>query len=113
MKTIIVSRQFSKRPLGRYLDDGETSGQAFRQRLLLPALQSDDEPVQIVLDGVAGYPSSFLEEAFGGLVREDGFAADEIRKRLKFSYQDQVFATYVDEIWHYVEEADTERSIPA
>ena len=37
--------------------------------MLVEALRSN-ERVEIVFDDVAGFGSSFLEEAFGGLVRE-------------------------------------------
>lgn len=108
MTTINIEKQFSKHPIGRYLDDSNASGQAFREQHLAPALRKSDEPVTVILDGVAGFPSSFLEEAFGGLVRVEGFERDQLRKRLKLSFQDTSYETYVEEIWFYVEEAERE-----
>lgn len=67
-KTIAIARDFSRFPAGRFREDGDASGAAFRD-MLVEALRSN-ERVEIVFDDVAGFGSSFLEEAFGGLVRE-------------------------------------------
>lgn len=66
--TIINIKDFSKYPGPRYIDLGEFSGEDFRNRVLIPALENNDS-VTVNFDGVYGYGSSFLEEAFGGLVR--------------------------------------------
>ncbi|EGR2272141.1 STAS-like domain-containing protein [Vibrio parahaemolyticus] len=59
---------FTKYPGPRYKSLGPNSGEEFRERFLIEALKKDPE-VQVNLDGVLGYGSSFLEEIFGGLVR--------------------------------------------
>ena len=66
---INVARDFSKNPSGRYIKDGKTSGEVFLKNVLLPAVNTHDL-VEIDFDGVRGYDSSFLEEAFGGFIRE-------------------------------------------
>lgn len=104
MIQINVAEQFSKRPIGRYLSDGNSSGEAFRLKFLLPALEGTS-PVVVNLDGVAGYPSSFLEEAFGGLVRVHGYTFADLRRRLRLQNADPAFDTYEDEIWNYIGEA--------
>jgi hypothetical protein len=74
MTSLIVSvaRDFSATPGGRYEKDGEFSGEAFRTKIVLPqlleAMRAGDK-LHVNLDGTAGYATSFLEEAFGGLVR--------------------------------------------
>jgi STAS-like domain of unknown function (DUF4325) len=103
MTQIIVAEQFSRRPVGRYLSDGNSSGEAFRLGHLLPAL-AEDAPVVVILDGVAGYPSSFLEEAFGGLVRDHGYTPSDLRSRLRLVANDPAFETYKDEIWEYIDD---------
>ena len=80
MTTINVARDFSRFPGGRYRTDGPFSGQEFRDDILVPALATN-EHVAVEIDGVAGLPVSFLEEAFGGLVRL-GFSKDELFDRL-------------------------------
>jgi hypothetical protein len=68
MRTISIARDFSATPGGRFNRDGPASGEAFRTRFLVPALRAK-EAIAIDLNGVAGLPSSFLEEAFGGIFR--------------------------------------------
>lgn len=83
--TIVVARDFSRYPGGRYKVDGEFSGEAFREEKLVPALREANDTrgrVVVDIDGAAGYPSSFLEEAFGGLVREGHFTAAELSSLL-------------------------------
>lgn len=67
-KTINIPKDFSRYPAGRYKADGPFSGEGFRNKFLLPPLRRG-EAVTVELDGARGYGSSFLEEAFGGLVR--------------------------------------------
>lgn len=71
-KTKVVRvADFTKYPGGRYRTDGKGSAEAFREDHLEPALR-DGGRVAVDLDGVLGAGSSFLEEAFGGLVRNHG-----------------------------------------
>ena len=69
MTTIDVGKDFSRFPSGRYAANGTTSGEAFRNNVLVPALRNTQGKIQILLDNTVGYGSSFLEETFGGLVR--------------------------------------------
>lgn len=78
MKTINIAEDFTPFPGGRYPEDGKGNGTDFREKFLVPILQSGEQAT-IILDGALGYPSSFLEEAFGGLVR-NGFSADRVEK---------------------------------
>ena len=91
---IKVAEDFSPMPVGRYLADGPFSGEAFRKRLLTPSLALH-EAVTVDLDGVRGYASSFLEEAFGGLVGAEGFSGPELHERLK---TDSKHPSYIYEI---------------
>lgn len=68
MKTVFVAKQFSRHPGGRNENDGPFSGEAFRRLFLEPALKKG-EKVLVDFEGTRGAGSSFLEEAFGGLVR--------------------------------------------
>jgi len=68
VKKIKVSK-FSNTPKGRkHPDDGDYTGQLFRETYLEPIFYDYDKIV-IDLDDLYGCPSSFREEAFGGLVR--------------------------------------------
>lgn len=82
-ETVInIAKQFSSFPFGRYKDKSDTSGQAFRDDILIPALEKFDT-VTIELDGAQGYGSSFLEETFGGLIRA-GFKYVTVKDRICF-----------------------------
>lgn len=63
------------RDLGpRYYILGPHSGEEFRDDVLIPAFRDNDK-VTVALDSVDGFSPSFLEETFGGMVREFGLAA--------------------------------------
>ena len=72
MSRIIIAKQYTKKPGGRFRKEGEYSGEDFRETILKKeyeySIQNKEELI-IDLDGGYGYGSSFLEEAFGGLVR--------------------------------------------
>lgn len=104
MNRIRISSAFSEVPLGRYPSDGEFSGERFREEFLKPALEQGEVVVEI--DGTEGYGSSFLEEAFGGLVRKGYYSAAELHDCLKIETADPGFAVYSTLIWKYIDEAD-------
>ena len=70
---ISIAKQFTKTPGPRYIHEGKFSGEQFRLEYLYPlfikAMQANQK-IEAVLDGTAGYGTSFLEESFGGLVRQ-------------------------------------------
>ena len=98
---IDVVQDFSRYPAGRSREDGRYSGEAFRDDLLYPAILEGNQ-IQVKLDTTAGYGSSFLEEAFGGLVREKGLSVSDVERHVVLLSLDQYL---IDEIWHYVHEA--------
>lgn len=101
--SISVTKQFSEYPAGRYRKDGSFSGEVFRDDLLAPYLVRH-EVVEIDLDGAMGYGSSFLEEAFGGLVRKHKLSPSFLRKKLKIKSDDE--PSLIDEIWIYINDAN-------
>lgn len=88
MKTINIGKDYSKYPAGRYYDDGDFNGQKFREQVLVPSLVENDS-ITIQLDDTRGYDSSFLEEAFGGLVREMKIDLDSILRKLTLVSDDE------------------------
>ncbi|MGO4619025.1 STAS-like domain-containing protein [Ensifer sp. 2YAB10] len=102
MQTISIARDFTPFPGGRYRRHGKGSGEAFREDVLVPLLKAGTDTT-IDLDGASGYPPSFLEEAFGGLVRE-GYDAAQLRRLFHFS-AGPAYETYVTMIWNYVDKA--------
>ncbi|WP_247997406.1 STAS-like domain-containing protein [Brucella tritici] len=105
MKTISIANNFTKYPGGRYRKHGKGSGEEFRDVWLVPALENNEQ-LTIELDGTAGYSSSFLEEAFGGLVRR-GFGKDVVHRLIKFKANGP-FRAYETMIWNYVDSSPTE-----
>jgi hypothetical protein len=98
---IVIASDFSKYPAGRFESDGPFSGEAFRKKLLVPALKVGR--VIVVLDGTLGYGSSFLEEAFGGLVRIEGFDAKSLKDKIEIVSADD--PSLASEVWSYIDEA--------
>lgn len=82
---ITVVDDFSRAPYGRYPADGDFCGENFRKYLLAPKLRENNR-VHVVLDGYNRYGRSFLDEAFGGLIREEGFTAADLEKKLTYSH---------------------------
>lgn len=111
MTEIKIATDFSRYPGGRYRKLGKFSGEEFRDELLVPYLTDNDEVV-VIMDGTAGYGSSFLEEAFGGLVRHGGFSLVMLKEKLKPLAKDAEFETYVEEIWQYIREAEDRKTAP-
>lgn len=96
-----IAKDFSEFPAGRHPDDGPYSGERFREELLVPRLKSDGSTVEVDLDGTMGYGSSFLEEAFGGLVREHRFDLKTLNKCLKFQDSRKIYEKI---IWQYIQD---------
>lgn len=99
---ISVVSDFSDEPYGRFRADGSDSAERFRDDLLIPALHQHDRVI-VDLKG-AFYGSSFLEEAFGGLVRL-GFKYDDLKEKLIIEHDLQ---SYIHASWRYIENAAQE-----
>ena len=91
-----IARQFSKLPGVRYIRIGPNSGELFRKQFLIEPLRQG-KTVIVELDGVRGYGSSFLDEAFGGAVRELGLEIDDALRRLKVETSIESWRLDVDE----------------
>ena len=103
-RTINIAKDFSQTPAGRFVTDGPYSGERFRNEILLPALKNSDEVV-VNMTGVFGYGSSFLEEAFGGLVRKCLFNRDELLRKMKIQSS---LKTYELKVLQYIKDAQPE-----
>lgn len=96
MSYISIAKKFSATPFGRFPSDGPNSAERFRKEVLLPEFLKHDEDIIVDFTGVAlGIGSSFLEEAFGGLVRVEGVDKKDVLNRLKIQtklpiYQNQI-----------------------
>jgi hypothetical protein len=77
--------------------DRPNSAERFRDDILIPALKANTEVI-VYMDGTAGYASSFLQEAFGGLRKI--FTAGQLRKKLSIISTDASIRT---EVWNYID----------
>lgn len=102
---ISIAEDFSRFPSGRYLADGEFTGEKFRQEILVPALNNNGV-VQVVFDGIAGAGSSFLEEAFGGLIRKEGMNKEFLDTHLQLSNKDKELDSFVRMAKFFIERAN-------
>jgi hypothetical protein len=93
---ISVARDYTRHPGPRYERQGAFSGERFR-KMLVDNLKKVKRLV-VDLDGTSGFGSSFLDEAFGGLIRYEGMTRDEVRKRVVVkSDMDETYAAEVEE----------------
>ena len=99
---INFAEDFTDMPMGRYRKHGDVSGEVFRDDHLLPALKMfGDDVVTINLYGIYGMGGSFIDEAFGGLIREHGYTTNELLERFEFESDDEFL---VEEIISIIEE---------
>lgn len=112
MKTIEidVARDFSDVPSGRFIEDGAFNGTTFRQKHLVPALRHYDRVI-VAIDNTEGFGSSFLEEAFGGLIRHEAFRKSDLDGKLEIRSEQPRTGRYKRKIEQYI--AKAERAIGA
>jgi hypothetical protein len=87
--TINFVKEFTDCPGGRKRIHGEFSGEEFRENFLKPRLRDFDKVV-VDLNGAYGFPSSFIDEAFGLLVEEVGY--ETVRSKLDVKLDDDATA---------------------
>lgn len=107
---ISICRDFSPCPGPRYITEGDNSGQLFRIKHLEPLMKeaiNNNKKLHVDLDGTAGYGTSFLEEAFGGLIREAHINYETIIKHLQLKSDEENYL--VDDIMAYLKDAYNER----
>lgn len=107
-KKINISKDFSKAPAGRYREDSDASGEAFREDFLVRALKDFDEVI-VCLDNLGGVGSSFWDEAFGGLIRVENYSNEDLEKKLKIICNDDSYL--VDHVISFIEDALVENNI--
>jgi STAS-like domain of unknown function (DUF4325) len=99
-----IARQFSRHPGPRFRHQGPDSGEALRAKLI-KLLEDMDLVIDIDLDGTSGFGSSFLDEAFGGLVRKEGYSKDVLKR---FNFKSEIDPSYIFEITESIERAEPE-----
>lgn len=97
-----IARDFSPHPGPRFAKQGSHSGESLRRKLL-DLLDRTTGYITVILDGTKGIGSSFLDEAFGGLVKYEKKEKDELLRRFRF--ESRVDPSYIDEIVTSIERA--------
>lgn len=67
----LIVANYTEYPGPRYCSQGNSSGEDFYHDILNTAFANaieSKQKLEVILDGTAGYASSFLDEAFGNLV---------------------------------------------
>ena len=108
MLVINIAKEFTDAPGPRYIANGDFSGEAFREQILIPKYKQaieNNEKLEINLDGGYGYPSSFLEEAFGGLARI--YEPQDVLNTLTFISNEE--PPLIPAIKRFIEEARDEK----
>lgn len=104
---LVVAKEFSSTPGFRTKEEGPFPAVDFRDNLLYPRLKDaieNNDILMVDLDGSAGYGTSFLEEAFGGLIRECKLSYQDIKAHLQLKSDDD--PSYIDEINGYLYDAN-------
>lgn len=108
MDTVVVkiAKDYSSTPGPRYEVEGSYSGEQFRKTKFTQIFReaiNHNQKIIVDLDGVVGYGTSFLEEIFGGLIREDHLSYPDIVKKLTIISKEEPYL--VEDIMLYLKEA--------
>lgn len=108
MKHIVRVKDFTRFPGPRYIKLGKHSGEEFRNTILIPAIK-ENSPVLVDLDGTIGYGSSFLDEAFAGLLRAG--ISDDVVLEIIGNLKTDDYPELLVEIKQYVNEELARKNI--
>ncbi len=104
-KIINIAVDFSEYPAGRFVEDGDYNGTTFREQHLIPALENHAK-VCVVFDGVAGFGSSFLEEAFGGLIHRGNLSKNFLDEHMQITTNEPELQIFVELAQRFIDDAD-------
>jgi len=101
-----IAKDYTRTPGPRYAKEGANSAEVFREtkfaKIVKDAIASNQDIV-VDLDGAVGYGTSFLEEIFGGLIRQDNVSYDEFVKRLTIVSKEEPYL--IQDIQSYLKQA--------
>ena len=105
---ILLAKDFSAVPVGRYKSDGQYTAEHFREDMLVGCMRAATlaSPVTIDLTDVECLCAHFREEAFAGLTRHHGMGYSYIHPRLKFEPlgPDSHWKSTIEDLWQLVRE---------
>lgn len=106
-----IAKAFSPFPAGRIPADGDFNGETFRTSYLEPKLRQAIDvgaKLTVSLDGLKSCGSSFLESAFGGLVRYNGFSQATLNNFLVIECSTPALERYKIAANRYIQKAKAE-----
>jgi hypothetical protein len=101
---INIAVDFAYTPGPRTKAEGKFSAEEFLEKHLYPKFDQaikENRIIQVILDGTAGFATSFLEGSFGELVRKR--SKKEVLDHMEFISNDEPYL--LDEIRHYINNA--------
>jgi hypothetical protein len=101
-----LKKDFSECPGARYKNTGMYSGEELRDTYLAPLVKKAiDNKIHLIinLDGTAGCAASFLEETFGGMIRNNIADYSDLMNTLVFISNE--CPKYINEIKSYMKDA--------
>ena len=106
MEPLKIAKEFSTTPGPRHESEGPFSGEIFRKNTLAPLVKkaiNENQILTIDLDGTEGYGTSFLEEAFGGLIRSEHISFKALEEHLNYISIEEPYL--IDDIHEYLNDA--------
>ncbi|WMN11923.1 STAS-like domain-containing protein [Marivirga salinae] len=105
-KKLKIAQDYTTTPGPRYIKEGSWSGEKLRNEIVFPQVSESikkNEKIEIDLDGTAGYGTSFLEEVFGGLIRENKLDYDELVEFIEIKSDEEPYL--IEDIFEYLKDA--------
>lgn len=100
-----IAKDYTRCPGARYETEGDYSGERFREEFLAPMLKKAIEAgvkLEVILDGSAGYSTSFIEESFGGLIRTNHYTLQEVKDNIIIiSDEDPTYEEDINDYWQH------------
>lgn len=105
---IQIATCFSAFPAGRVAEDGPFNGALFQaEHLKAPILAANASGTKVIvsLNGLMSCGSSFLDEAFAGLVRDGHITRKDLLNVLEVVYSEPHLKRFHDAIFRYIKES--------
>lgn len=99
--TLLVAKEFSICPTGRFKKHGSHSGEGLRE--LIVSKLATCQKLIVDFDGVVAGHSSALDEAFAGLIRMHIMTYEQIKERIVLISNKK--PNFITEIEQYLQEA--------
>lgn len=85
-----ITKEFSKRPCGRYKEHGNYSAERLRE-IILEKLNSSNDVLTIDVSGLSMFSSAFINECFGGMIRLNLISKSDLNNRIVFVTKENNF----------------------